>query len=220
MGRQSDLWRHGQVRSRFLIKSISGSFLHTRPDSLFVCVPGATREQAFKVGKEIAEAVTKANPWPVTLQFEKVYHPCILLAKKVPQAVHNGGFILTFTSTSQRYVGYKYESSDQKEPTFEAKGIETVRRDTCPAVSKILEKSLRYARVSLPFHCPSWIQRREMSADCCSNRVTCRRSRPTCSDNGRSSQAGGCRSRTSSLRRRSNSAPTGDHLSYSASVRE
>lgn len=44
----------------------------------------------------------------------------------------------------QRYVGYKYESVDQKEPTFEAKGIETVRRDTCPAVSKILEKSLRY----------------------------------------------------------------------------
>jgi DNA polymerase zeta len=41
-------------------------------------------------------------------------------------------------------VGYKYESVDQKEPTFEAKGIETVRRDTCPAVSKILEKSLRY----------------------------------------------------------------------------
>jgi hypothetical protein len=33
------------------------------PHSLFVCVPGATREQAFKVGREIAEAVTKANPW-------------------------------------------------------------------------------------------------------------------------------------------------------------
>lgn len=41
-------------------------------------------------------------------------------------------------------MGYKYESPDQREPTFEAKGIETVRRDTCPAVSKILEKTLRF----------------------------------------------------------------------------
>jgi hypothetical protein len=30
-------------------------------------VPGATREQAFKVGREIAEAVTKANPWHAPL---------------------------------------------------------------------------------------------------------------------------------------------------------
>lgn len=30
-----------------------------------------------------------------------------------------------------------YESADQKEPTYEAKGIETVRRDGCPAVAKV-----------------------------------------------------------------------------------
>jgi len=29
------------------------------------------------------------------------------------------------------------------EPSFDAKGIETVRRDTCPAVSKIMEKTIR-----------------------------------------------------------------------------
>jgi DNA polymerase zeta len=45
--------------------------------------------------------------------------------------------------TKKRYVGYKYESPDQKEPEYEAKGIETVRRDGVPAVCKILEKSLR-----------------------------------------------------------------------------
>jgi hypothetical protein len=38
-----------------------------RERSLFVCVPGATREQAFKVGREIAEAATKANPWHASL---------------------------------------------------------------------------------------------------------------------------------------------------------
>lgn len=30
-----------------------------------------------------------------------------------------------------------YESPEQTEPTYEAKGIETVRRDGCPAVAKV-----------------------------------------------------------------------------------
>ena len=93
-------------------------------DSLFVHLPGRTREQAFAIGDEIAAQVTLSNPDPVTLKFEKVYHPCVLLTKK-------------------RYVGYAYESRQQRKPTFDAKGIETIRRDSCPAVSKILERSLR-----------------------------------------------------------------------------
>ena len=39
--------------------------------------------------------------------------------------------------TKKRYVGYMYETLDQKEPVFDAKGIETVRRDSCPAVAKV-----------------------------------------------------------------------------------
>ncbi|XP_078160009.1 recovery protein 3 isoform X2 [Carex rostrata] len=93
-------------------------------DSMFVLLKGRSVEEAFKIGKEIASAVTAMNPEPVTLKLEKVYQPCFLLTKK-------------------RYVGYSYESPDQKAPIFDAKGIETVRRDTCPAVAKILEKSLR-----------------------------------------------------------------------------
>ena len=54
----------------------------------------------------------------VSMYFSQVYLPCILQTKK-------------------RYVGYMYESLDQKEPVFDAKGIETVRRDSCPAVSKV-----------------------------------------------------------------------------------
>lgn len=53
--------------------------------------------------------------------FHQVYLPCVLQTKK-------------------RYVGYMYESLDQKEPVFDAKGIETVRRDSCPAVSKVPSK--------------------------------------------------------------------------------
>ncbi|KAL2758400.1 hypothetical protein ACRALDRAFT_1040443 [Sodiomyces alcalophilus JCM 7366] len=93
-------------------------------DSLFVYLKGRTREQAFDIGHEMAKAITDMNPRPVKLKFEKVYHPCVLLAKK-------------------RYVGYKYESKDQAKPDFDAKGIETVRRDGTPAEQKIEEKALR-----------------------------------------------------------------------------
>lgn len=73
---------------------------------------------------EIAREVTAAHPRPVTLRMDKVYYPCILQTKK-------------------RYVGFAYESADQTEPVFDAKGIETVRRDSCPAVAKMLESCLR-----------------------------------------------------------------------------
>ncbi|EAQ89973.1 hypothetical protein CHGG_06592 [Chaetomium globosum CBS 148.51] len=93
-------------------------------DSLFVYLKGRTREQAFDIGAEMAKEITDLNPRPVKLKFEKVYHPCVLLAKK-------------------RYVGYKYESRDQTVPEFDAKGIETVRRDGTPAEQKIEEKALK-----------------------------------------------------------------------------
>ncbi|KAH7402595.1 hypothetical protein BKA66DRAFT_404838 [Pyrenochaeta sp. MPI-SDFR-AT-0127] len=93
-------------------------------DSLFVYLKGRTRDQAFAIGEDIAAAITAANPRPVKLKFEKVYHPCVLLAKK-------------------RYVGFKYEHRNQKEPDFDAKGIETVRRDGTPAEQKIEERALK-----------------------------------------------------------------------------
>uniref|UniRef100_A0A336LYV6 DNA polymerase n=1 Tax=Culicoides sonorensis TaxID=179676 RepID=A0A336LYV6_CULSO len=93
-------------------------------DSLFILLPGRDRASAFIIGQEIAEAVTEDNPTPIKLKFEKVYQPCILQTKK-------------------RYVGYMYETPDQIDPIYEAKGIETVRRDGCPIVAKTLEKTLR-----------------------------------------------------------------------------
>lgn len=39
--------------------------------------------------------------------------------------------------TKKRYVGFMYETPDQQEPVYDAKGIETVRRDGCPAVAKV-----------------------------------------------------------------------------------
>ncbi|KAI9468117.1 MAG: hypothetical protein EXX96DRAFT_493093 [Benjaminiella poitrasii] len=93
-------------------------------DSVFVYFPGKTKEEAFVLGNEIAQTVTCLYPAPIKLKFEKVYHPAVLLAKK-------------------RYVGFKYESQQDKEPVFEAKGIETVRRDGTAATQTILQSSLK-----------------------------------------------------------------------------
>ncbi|XP_027107695.1 DNA polymerase zeta catalytic subunit isoform X2 [Coffea arabica] len=93
-------------------------------DSMFVLLKGRSRREAFHIGNEIVSAISAMNPNPVVLKMEKVYQPCFLLTKK-------------------RYVGYSYESPDQSKPKFDAKGIETVRRDTCDAVSKTMEQSLR-----------------------------------------------------------------------------
>lgn len=91
---------------------------------MFVLLKGRSVKEAFRVGQEIVSAISGMNPDPVTLKMEKVYHPCFLLTKK-------------------RYVGYSYESPDQVDPIFDAKGIETVRRDTCDAVAKAMEQTLR-----------------------------------------------------------------------------
>lgn len=94
-------------------------------DSVFVHLPGKTRDQAFDIGEQISARVTAMNPAPVKLQFEKVYHPSILLAMK-------------------RYVGYKYEYRAQAEPDFDAKGIEVIRRDGTPALQKLERKCIEY----------------------------------------------------------------------------
>ncbi|XP_019168407.1 PREDICTED: DNA polymerase zeta catalytic subunit isoform X1 [Ipomoea nil] len=93
-------------------------------DSMFVLLKGRSLKEAFQIGHEIASEVSAMSPNPVTLKMEKVYHPCFLITKK-------------------RYVGYSYESPDQSKPIFDAKGIETVRRDSCGAVCKTMERSLR-----------------------------------------------------------------------------
>jgi DNA polymerase zeta len=41
-------------------------------DSLFVYLPGKTREEAFNIGEDIAETITRMNPRPIKLKFEKV----------------------------------------------------------------------------------------------------------------------------------------------------
>lgn len=120
-------------------------------DSVFVLLPGRSRKEAFKIGAQIADAVTQMNPKPVKLKFEKVYQPCILQVRcciKIYSISHHYPF---YSKTKKRYVGFKYETPDQTEPVYEAKGIETVRRDGCPAVVKVDHVSFLLAFYSKPF---------------------------------------------------------------------
>ncbi len=78
-------------------------------DSVFVELQGRSKEDAFRIGNEIAQEITSKSPADVLLKFEKVYFPCVLVTKK-------------------RYVGCSFETLTQP-PHLDAKGIEMVRRD-------------------------------------------------------------------------------------------
>jgi DNA polymerase zeta len=41
-------------------------------DSLFIYLRGKTKEQAFRIGYDMAETITVMNPPPIRLKFEKV----------------------------------------------------------------------------------------------------------------------------------------------------
>ena len=95
-------------------------------DSLFVALEGAEAtniQSIFALGREIAQFITERNPEPVKLKFEKIYTRSILMAKK-------------------RYIGWKAieEAEGPVRCLYEAKGVESVRRDYCPLAAKVLEK--------------------------------------------------------------------------------
>jgi DNA polymerase delta subunit 1 len=78
---------------------------------------------AMKLGSEAAALVTQLFPRPVKLEFEKVYFPFLLMNKK-------------------RYAGL-YWSKPTHWDKMDTKGIETVRRDNCALVRKVVDTVLR-----------------------------------------------------------------------------
>ncbi|CAF3526155.1 unnamed protein product [Rotaria sp. Silwood1] len=101
-----------------------GRVVYGDTDSLFIQFPHSTRAQAFEQSHLLVKALNQLYPSPIKIKFEKIYMQSVLASKK-------------------RYVGMSYEIVDQKQGKFDAKGIETVRRDTCLIVSKILQQSLK-----------------------------------------------------------------------------
>lgn len=48
-------------------------------DSLFIYLRGKTKDQAFRIGHDIADTITAMNPAPIKLKFEKArYSQCRL----------------------------------------------------------------------------------------------------------------------------------------------
>lgn len=76
------LYRYYLRRSRYLdIQAIAvidttekwgGRVVYGDTDSVFIYLKGKTKEQAFKIGYEIADTITAMNPAPIKLKFEKV----------------------------------------------------------------------------------------------------------------------------------------------------
>ncbi|GBG25901.1 DNA polymerase zeta catalytic subunit [Hondaea fermentalgiana] len=101
-------------------------------DSLFVQLPNCKLSSAFHIAHWICEHMTMQFPHPMKLQFEKVYMPCMLVSKK-------------------RYCGLKYESVPQPgDPParIESKGLENIRRDSCPIMKRIMNDLLESAFLS------------------------------------------------------------------------
>jgi DNA polymerase delta subunit 1 len=91
-------------------------------DSVMVKFGVSDRARAMALGKEAAEYVSTLFKKPIKLEFEKIYHPYLLMNKK-------------------RYAGM-YWTNLEKPDKMDAKGIETVRRDNCELVSKIVQGAL------------------------------------------------------------------------------
>ncbi|KAH7974647.1 hypothetical protein HPB49_017687 [Dermacentor silvarum] len=88
-------------------------------DSMMIICRGKTVAEAMEMGKGLAELISSHFPRPIQLEFEKVYKPYLLLGKK-------------------KYTGAVYSSNPNSYDKVEVKGIEMVRRDCLPYVSRIM----------------------------------------------------------------------------------
>ena len=121
LGRCSLLQAYGRIQKDWQDTEV----VYGDTDSAFVHMKGRSTSEAFKLSKEIAFEVSKVYPEPMKLQFEKVYHPCLLQMRK-------------------RYCGVIYESAKEigRPPKLEVKGMEMMRRDSAPLVQRVLRECL------------------------------------------------------------------------------
>jgi DNA polymerase delta subunit 1 len=87
-------------------------------DSVMVKFGTNDRAEAMRLGEEAAAFVSTKFENPIKLEFEKIYHPYLLMNKK-------------------RYAGMFWTNPD-KPDKMDAKGIETVRRDNCELTQMIV----------------------------------------------------------------------------------
>jgi DNA polymerase elongation subunit (family B) len=77
----------------------------------------------MKLGKHATGTVNARFAKPMSIEFEKVYFPFLLLIKK-------------------RYAGMWYQKNPEVPDKMDVKGLESVRRDSCGLTKEVVEKSL------------------------------------------------------------------------------
>jgi DNA polymerase delta subunit 1 len=92
-------------------------------DSVMVKFGTSELKEAMEFGKKAAHFVSERFTKPISLEFEKVYFPYLLISKK-------------------RYAGLFWTRED-KYDKMDAKGLETVRRDNCLLVKRVIDTCLR-----------------------------------------------------------------------------
>jgi len=96
--------------------------IYCQTDSVFVCFPGASVEEAIQAGRQAADLVSKEFPAPIRLKFEQVMCPFLLLHVN-------------------RYAGKGIENSGDTGHMV-IKGIRSEWRQAPPFLQNILRKSL------------------------------------------------------------------------------
>ncbi|KAI5084309.1 hypothetical protein GOP47_0000478 [Adiantum capillus-veneris] len=111
-----------------LVKSTfkNAKVLYAQTDSVFIQFCGATVDEAIKLGKEAADVTTKAFPPPMSLKFEKVLCPFLLLQVN-------------------RYAGkdVTYPIDVDKGGRMFVRGLESERRDVPPFVRGVSKIALQ-----------------------------------------------------------------------------
>ncbi|SMN18795.1 similar to Saccharomyces cerevisiae YDL102W POL3 Catalytic subunit of DNA polymerase delta [Maudiozyma saulgeensis] len=92
-------------------------------DSVMVKFGSTDLGEVMKMGTEAAAYVSTLFKHPINLEFEKAYFPYLLINKK-------------------RYAGL-YWTNTEKYDKLDQKGLASVRRDSCPLVSIVMNKVLK-----------------------------------------------------------------------------
>eukprot|EP00057_Strongylocentrotus_purpuratus_P022881 XP_011677355.1 PREDICTED: DNA polymerase delta catalytic subunit [Strongylocentrotus purpuratus] len=114
------------VETRYTVENgykTTSKVIYGDTDSVMVKFGVKTVAESMELGKEAAAWISDEFPPPIKLEFEKVYFPYLLINKK-------------------RYAGLYFTKPDTYDK-MDCKGIETVRRDSCPLVSNVLNNVLQ-----------------------------------------------------------------------------
>jgi DNA polymerase delta subunit 1 len=112
-----------KTRDHVLAQYPEADVVYGDTDSVMIKFGTTTVEATMPVAREAAAFVSSKFPKPIKLEFEKVYFPYLLMNKK-------------------RYAGLLWTKPD-KYDKMDAKGLETVRRDNCLLVRRVIDTCLR-----------------------------------------------------------------------------